>query len=62
VPISSSFNIEASRADSLPLPDGTGELYETSIFLTEFSPGQVLVNANDLESICVTMEHGTGTL
>lgn len=56
-PIPASFDLEASRADSLPLPDGTGELYETSIFLTEFSPGQVLVNVNDLESICVTMEH-----
>lgn len=56
-PITASFDVEASRSDSLPLPDGTGELYETSIFLTEFSPGQILVNANDLESICVTMEH-----
>ncbi|MFN0035444.1 MAG: proprotein convertase P-domain-containing protein, partial [Saprospiraceae bacterium] len=46
-----------SRSDSLALPDGTGELYETSIFLTEFSPGQVLTSANDLESICVNIEH-----
>jgi len=56
-PVISSFEVEASRSDSLPLPDGTGELYETSILFTEFSPGQILVNANDLESICVTMEH-----
>jgi len=56
-PIPASFDVESSRSDSLPLPDGTGELYETSIFFTEFSPGQILVNANDLESICVTIEH-----
>ena len=57
LPVSASFYVEASRSDSLALPDGTGELYETSIFFTEFSPGQTLVNANDLESICVIMEH-----
>ncbi len=56
-PISVSFDLEASRADSLPLPDGTGELYQTSILLTEFSPGQIMTSANDLESICVDMEH-----
>ncbi len=56
-PITSSFDIEGSRADSLPLPDGTGELYETSILLTEFSPGQVLVDASDLEQICINIEH-----
>ncbi len=57
IPITATFDVEVSRADSLPLPDGTGELYETSILLTQFSPGQILVNANELESICVTMEH-----
>ncbi|MBL7807595.1 MAG: proprotein convertase P-domain-containing protein [Saprospiraceae bacterium] len=56
-PVTSSFSVEASRSDSLPLPDGTGELYETSIILTEFSPGQILTNENDLDHICVTIEH-----
>jgi len=56
-PVSASFDVEASRSDSLALPDGTGALYETSIFFSEFSPGQILLNVNDLESICVTMEH-----
>lgn len=56
-PVSSSFDVESSRSDSLALPDGTGELYETSIFLTEFSPGQILVSENDLDHICVTIEH-----
>jgi gliding motility-associated-like protein len=56
-PVTSAFSVEASRADSLALPDGTGELYETSIVLTEFSPGQVLVSENDLDHICINIEH-----
>lgn len=57
LPVQSAFAVEGSRSDSLALPDGTGIPYETSIFFTEFSPGQVLTNANDLESICVNIEH-----
>ena len=56
-PGNSAFEVEGTRADSLALPDGTGIPYETSIYFTEFSPGQVLTNINDLESICVNMEH-----
>jgi gliding motility-associated-like protein len=56
-PSSASFETEASRSDSLALPDGTGELYQTSILLTQFSPGQILTNANDLQSICMNIEH-----
>lgn len=57
VPDTASFQVEGSRSDSLALPDGTGIPYETSIFFTEFSPGQVLTSASDLEAICVNMEH-----
>ncbi len=57
LPVPSSFNVAGSRADSLALPDGTGIPYQTSIFFSEFSPGQVLTNPFDLESICVNMEH-----
>jgi gliding motility-associated-like protein len=56
-PKTSSFAVEGVRSDSLQLPDGTGIPYKTSIYFTEFSPGQVLVNPNDLESICVNIEH-----
>lgn len=56
-PLTTSFGVESSRSDSLALPDGTGELYETSIVLTEFSPGQVLVDENDLDHLCLTIEH-----
>ena len=57
LPVQSAFAVGGSRSDSLALPDGTGIPYETTIFFSEFSPGQVLTNVNDLESICVNMEH-----
>lgn len=56
-PTSGSFQSGGVRSDSLPLPDGTGAVYETSINFTDFAPGQVLEDVNDLESICVVMEH-----
>ena len=57
MPNSSSFQAGGILSDSLPLPDGTGTNYETNIVITQFSPGQVLNNINDLLGICVTMEH-----
>lgn len=57
VPVEGSFNVQGIRSDSLALPDGTGAAYETSIQFGEFSPGQVLSNIADLESICVNIEH-----
>jgi subtilisin-like proprotein convertase family protein len=56
-PNEGSFPTSGSRSDSLALPDGTGAAYETSIGFSNFSPGQVLTNVNDLVSICVIMEH-----
>ncbi len=56
-PNPATFSVEGSRSDSLALPDGTGIPYETTIFFTEFSPGQVMTSEDDLESICVNMEH-----
>ncbi len=52
-----SFQTAGVRSDSLPLPDGTGATYSTSIMFSDFSPGQVLTNINDLLGICVNMEH-----
>jgi gliding motility-associated-like protein len=52
-----SFEAGGIRSDSLALPDGTGIPYETNIYFTNFSPGQILTNVNDLTSICVNMEH-----
>ncbi len=56
-PNGASFDVEGSRSDSLAIPDGTGIPYQTGIYFTEFSPGQVLTTGSDLESICVNMEH-----
>ncbi len=52
-----SFPTSGTRSDSLALPDGTGAAYETSIGFSNFSPGQVLTNVDDIVSICVIMEH-----
>ncbi|MFK8101045.1 MAG: proprotein convertase P-domain-containing protein, partial [Saprospiraceae bacterium] len=52
-----SFPVGGIRSDSLALPDGDGTSYSTTIAFNNFSPGQVLTNINDLESICVNMEH-----
>ena len=52
-----SFQTAGVRSDSLPLPDGTGAVYQTSIAFTNFAPGQVLSNIDDFLGICVNMEH-----
>lgn len=57
IPDTTAFSIEASRADSLALPDGTGIPYQTSLQFIDFAPGQLLTDVKDLESICVNMEH-----
>ncbi len=56
-PTEGSFQAGAIRSDSLALPDGDGASYETSVSFTNFSAGQSLMNIEDLESICVVMEH-----
>lgn len=56
-PTIGSFQTSGVRSDSLPLPDGNGTSYSTSIMFTNFAPGQVLTDINDLLSICVNMEH-----
>ena len=52
-----SFQTSAVLSSPLPLPDGTGSSYETSVTFSDFSPGQLLSNINDLQGICVNMEH-----
>jgi PKD repeat protein len=44
-------------ADTTFLPDGTGVSYQTSIAVECFAFGSTLTNANQIQSICVTMEH-----
>ncbi len=57
LPKEGEFLAQRIRADSLPLPDGTGESYSTSVRFTGFDAGQVLEDVNDLRSICLNMEH-----
>lgn len=52
-----SFQAGGTRSDSLALPDGTGTSYETVLKFSNFSPGQVLTDVDDLHAICVNMEH-----
>lgn len=57
IPTEGSFQAGATRSDSLALPDGDGVSYETTVAFTDFAPGQILEDINDLEAICVNMEH-----
>lgn len=57
IPKETSFLAQRIRSDSLPLPDGTGVPYETSVKFSNFRVGQTLTDVQDLNSICVNMEH-----
>ncbi len=48
---------EANFGDGVYLPDDVGTPFTSEIDFTQFNPGQTLTNANDLQSICVSMEH-----
>ncbi len=57
LPAEGSFLNGGIRSDSLPLPDGNGASYATTISFSDFAPGQVLTDINDLTGIFVNMEH-----
>lgn len=54
------FQQGGSRSDTLMLPDGGGVSYSTSIALTQFRPGAVLTNVNDITGVCLMLEHSYG--
>jgi gliding motility-associated-like protein len=56
---SSTWSSEPSNivAGQTYLPDGNGDSYSTAITIDCFNPNQILDNINDLEGICVNMEH-----
>lgn len=56
-PVEEGFQTLGIRSDSLALPDGNGSSYQTTITFSDFSPGQLLTNINDLLGIWVNMEH-----
>jgi subtilisin-like proprotein convertase family protein len=41
----------------LYLPDGNGVSYQTEITIAGYAPGQTIVGPDDLEQLCVNMEH-----
>lgn len=43
--------------DQLFLPDGTGDTYETTINIDDFSDGVEISSSDDIVAICVTIEH-----
>lgn len=57
IPVTGEFQLSRMRADSLPLPDGNGALYETSVFFSEFPPDRILTDPAEILSICANMEH-----
>jgi len=52
-----SFPSSSIRSDSLPLPDGSGVAYESSVIFSSFDTGQTLGNISDIRGICLNMEH-----
>ncbi|MEL6357364.1 MAG: PKD domain-containing protein, partial [Bacteroidota bacterium] len=52
-----SFSASQLLADTTFLPDGLGTEYTTSLEFTNFAPGQLLTDIDDLIGICLNMEH-----
>lgn len=55
-PQQASFTTLPVYSDTLYVPDGLSS-YSTSVQLSQFEPGQVLTNVDDLLGICFNMEH-----
>lgn len=56
-PNSASFPIGQVRSETLFIPDDPAKEYKTSVYFTDFNPGQTLTNVADLTRIFVNMEH-----
>jgi len=48
---------EANFGDGIYLPDDQGIPFNSTLTFSGFSPGATLTTINDLESVCVSMEH-----
>ena len=55
-PSTSGFPIGGIRSDSLALPDGLSS-YRASVLIADFPEGKILQQSDDVESICINMEH-----
>jgi gliding motility-associated-like protein len=56
-PGSYGFQAGGSVADSICIPDNDGTIYESTLGLGSFSPGQTLNDVNDIIGICIDIEH-----
>lgn len=54
---SGSFQLGGSHAGTTYLPDGSGINYQTDINITGFPSGATVSNLQDLNQVCITMEH-----
>ncbi len=57
IPQTFGFELGRSQIDGIPLPDGDGRTYQTQITFRDFRPGQELTNPEELDSICINIEH-----
>ena len=51
------FQLGGSFAGLTYLPDGSGQQYQAPIDITGFPSGATVTNAQDLNQVCITMEH-----
>ena len=56
-PVISNFPIGGVFGSLTYLPDGSGTNYTTDISISGFIPGATIQNPNDIEKMCVKMEH-----
>jgi gliding motility-associated-like protein len=56
-PNAGTFPIGQVRSETLFIPDNPAKEYRTSVYFTDFGPGQTLTNIADLTRIFVNMEH-----
>jgi len=56
-PVIGEYNCAPPVSDTTFLPDGGGVSYTTSIDVTCFTPCDTVATAQDIESICITLEH-----
>ena len=52
-----SFEVGGVFAGLTYLPDGSGANYTTNITISDFTPGQTITSASDIQQMCVTIEH-----
>lgn len=56
-PIESEFELIKLKIDSLPLPDGNGVAYHTTISFSDYPLDAIINQASDIQSLCLNLEH-----